>query len=74
MKRRCIKPERVTQDMEDIAGIRVMCQFVEDIYYVVKLLRKRKDMQVIEERDYIKAQKQVAIALIISLSYIQFSF
>lgn len=57
MKRRCIKPERVTQDMEDIAGIRVMCQFVEDIYYVVKLLRKRKDMQVIEERDYIKAQK-----------------
>ena len=43
--------------MEDIAGIRVMCQFVEDIYYVVKLLRKRKDMQVIEERDYIKAQK-----------------
>lgn len=35
-----------------------MCQFVEDIYRVVELLRKRKDMQVIEERDYIKTPKE----------------
>ena len=58
MKRRKIQPKRLSQDMEDIAGIRIMCQFVEDIYRVVELLRKRKDMQVIEERDYIKTPKE----------------
>ena len=31
---------------------------MEDIYRVVELLRKRKDMQVIEERDYIKTPKE----------------
>lgn len=58
MHRRRIKKKRLEQDMEDIAGIRIMCQFVEDIYYVVDLLRKRKDMQVLEERDYIKMHKE----------------
>ncbi|MDR0297955.1 MAG: GTP pyrophosphokinase family protein [Streptococcaceae bacterium] len=43
--------------MEDIAGIRVMVQFVEDIYDVLALLRSRTDFQVIEERDYIANQK-----------------
>lgn len=44
-------------EMEDIAGIRVMVQFVEDIYEVLGLLRKRKDFKIIEERDYINNQK-----------------
>lgn len=57
MNRRRIKEARLEQDMEDIAGIRIMCQFVEDIYRVVELLRKRQDMQVVEERDYIKVRK-----------------
>jgi putative GTP pyrophosphokinase len=34
-----------------------MCQFVEDIYEVVGLLRKRKDFKVIHERDYIENKK-----------------
>ncbi|MCL2681645.1 MAG: GTP pyrophosphokinase family protein [Streptococcaceae bacterium] len=50
-----------TQDtlsrMEDIAGVRVMVQFVEDVYDVLELLRKRKDFKIIEERDYINNQK-----------------
>ena len=36
--------------MEDIAGIRVMCQFVDDIDKVVELLRSRCDMQVLYEK------------------------
>ena len=46
-----------TETMEDIAGIRIMCQFVEDIYTVVDIIGKRSDMQIIEERDYIANQK-----------------
>ena len=34
-----ILEERIEQDMQDIAGVRVMCQFVEDIYQVVDLIR-----------------------------------
>ena len=30
--------------MSDIAGLRIMCQFVEDIHTVVELLRARRDM------------------------------
>lgn len=44
-------------EMEDIAGVRVMVQFVEDIWDVLELLRKRNDFKIIEERDYINNQK-----------------
>ncbi|WP_062352016.1 GTP pyrophosphokinase [Bacillus kwashiorkori] len=46
------------QEMQDIAGLRIVCQFVEDIYNVVKLLKMRNDFEVIEERDYIKEKKK----------------
>ena len=57
MIRRQIKEERLASDMEDIAAVRIMCQFVEDIYDVVAVLRKRTDMKIIEERDYIAKKK-----------------
>lgn len=45
--------EDVEEKIEDIAGIRIICQFVEDIDVVVNLIRKRKDMEVKTEKDYI---------------------
>lgn len=45
--------ERIEYEMEDIAGIRVMCQFVDDIQTVVNLIRNRKDMQIVYEKDYV---------------------
>lgn len=44
-------------EMEDIAGLRIMCQFVEDIYQVVELLRQRKDLTIILEKDYVTNKK-----------------
>jgi len=55
--RRKVQEDRLEQDMQDIAGLRIMCQFVEDIYQVVDLLRKRTDMTILEERDYISNEK-----------------
>ena len=43
--------------MEDIAGIRIMCQFVDDIDTVVNIIRNRKDMQVLYEKDYVSNVK-----------------
>ncbi|WP_339251268.1 GTP pyrophosphokinase family protein [Sporosarcina sp. FSL W8-0480] len=47
----------LAEELPDIAGLRIMCQFVDDIGKVVDTLRKRADMNVIEERDYISNKK-----------------
>ena len=52
-----IPVDRIRYEMEDIAGIRVMCQFVDDIDRVVELLRGRNDMQVLYEKDYVRGVK-----------------
>ena len=44
----------IERDMEDIAGIRIMCQFVEDIYTIVELIKLRSDMTIVYEKDYIE--------------------
>ena len=43
--------------IDDIAGIRIICQFIEDIYKVADIIRKRSDMKVVEEVDYVKNTK-----------------
>ena len=49
--------DRVGEEMEDIAGIRIMCQFVDDIDTVIELIRARKDMQILYEKDYVRNVK-----------------
>ena len=44
----------IEAEMEDIVGIRIMCQFVEDIYNIVNLIKSRSDMSIVYEKDYIK--------------------
>ena len=43
--------------IEDIAGVRIICQFEEDIYTVVDIVRKRKDLKIKQEKDYINNSK-----------------
>lgn len=53
--------KREIEDIEkipDIAGLRMMCQFVDDIRTVVELLRKRNDFEIVDERDYVSTQKE----------------
>lgn len=55
--RRNIDIDCLEAEMQDIAGLRIMCQFEEDIYEVAELIRNRHDLTVIQERDYIKNKK-----------------
>ena len=48
---------RLGNELQDIAGVRIMCQFVDDIATVTELIRQRNDMKVIEEKDYISNSK-----------------
>ena len=57
MARRGITYATLENDLQDIAGLRVMVQFVDDVEEVVAILRKRHDMRVIQERDYINHRK-----------------
>ncbi|WP_203332431.1 GTP pyrophosphokinase [Planococcus beigongshangi] len=50
--------DELAKELPDIAGIRMMCQFVGDIETVVSLLRKRNDLRIVEEKDYISREKQ----------------
>ena len=47
-KRKGIDVEEVTEKICDIAGIRLICQFVEDIEKVVQIIRERSDMVLYE--------------------------
>lgn len=57
MEVRNIKAEDLLIGVQDIGGIRIMCQFVEDIYEVAELLKNRQDFKVIIVRDYIQNPK-----------------
>ncbi|WP_368658610.1 GTP pyrophosphokinase family protein [Metabacillus halosaccharovorans] len=56
-KRKNISMEDLEEGLQDIAGVRMMCQFVDDIRFVVNMLKNRNDLEIIEERDYITNQK-----------------
>ena len=57
MNVRQIPVDNWIEEVTDIGGIRIMCQFVEDIYETVDLLRQREDFNIVVERDYITHMK-----------------
>jgi putative GTP pyrophosphokinase len=56
--RKNIPEDEIVYRMKDIAGMRIMCQFVDDIYAVVKLIKQRNDLKVLGEKDYVHQQKE----------------
>lgn len=53
-----IEIEEIEERIKDIAGVRIICQFVEDIERVVELIRAREDMKIIKEKDFINNMKE----------------
>jgi len=56
-KRLNVPMEQLETGIEDIAGIRIMCQFVEDIARLAELIKSREDMTFLYEKDYIRNNK-----------------
>lgn len=50
--------ENVEAKLNDVAGIRVICSFVEDIYYLADMLAAQDDLEVLTVKDYIKNPKE----------------
>ncbi len=46
-----------SHSLYDIAGMRVVCPYLQDVYSIAELLTKQDDIRLIRERDYIKNPK-----------------
>lgn len=49
--------ESIEKNLNDIAGVRVICSFPEDVYKLADALLKQDDIELIEKKDYIKNPK-----------------
>lgn len=52
-----ITVESVMQNLSDVAGIRVICAFIDDIYKVADMFTAQDDIELIKRKDYIKKPK-----------------
>ena len=52
-----ITMEGIEEGIRDIAGVRVICSFPEDIYMLADCLLKQDDVVLVERKDYIKNPK-----------------
>lgn len=49
--------ENIEKHLNDVAGIRVICSFPDDIYRLADLISKQDDIEVLGRKDYIKNPK-----------------
>lgn len=49
--------ESIRENIKDIAGLRITCSFISDIYRISEMLSKQHDLRILEVKDYIKEPK-----------------
>ena len=49
--------ESIEANITDVAGVRIVCSFLDDIYKLADILLQQDDVRLIEKRDYIKHPK-----------------
>ncbi|NLY11070.1 MAG: GTP pyrophosphokinase family protein [Firmicutes bacterium] len=45
------------ENIRDIAGIRITCSFLSDLYRIVDMLKNHLELEIVENKDYIKNPK-----------------
>ena len=49
--------ENIEENIDDVAGIRVICSYVDDIYLIARALANQSDIELITQKDYIANPK-----------------
>jgi putative GTP pyrophosphokinase len=49
--------QEIRESIKDIAGIRITCSFVSDIYHISRMLQGQDDLEIISVKDYIQNPK-----------------
>ncbi len=57
MQKKNISMENLEEEIDDIAGLRIICQFEEDIDALATLIENRSDMKIKSTRDYVTHNK-----------------
>ncbi|MCE4050017.1 MULTISPECIES: GTP pyrophosphokinase family protein [Bacillaceae] len=52
-----ITVENAKEHIHDIAGVRITCSFISDIYDIYEMLKKQSDIKIVEVKDYIENPK-----------------
>ncbi|MGN0165169.1 MAG: GTP pyrophosphokinase family protein [Lachnospiraceae bacterium] len=52
-----VSVDSIEQNLNDVAGIRVICSFIDDVYLMAEALLKQDDITLIERKDYIANPK-----------------
>ena len=52
-----ISKASIKENIRDIAGIRIVCSFISDIYTISEMIQSQKDLKIVECKDYIKNPK-----------------
>ena len=60
-KRLGVEFEDIAEEIDDIAGIRITCKYIQDVYQVFDLLKVRKDIDVVCVKTILKTQKIAVI-------------
>ena len=61
-KEREVTFETAVNTLNDIAGVRVVCYFADDIYQIADAVRRQKDFTIVKEKKlYQEAEKNAAI-------------
>ncbi|TWP51975.1 GTP pyrophosphokinase family protein [Lentzea tibetensis] len=47
----------IDEHLDDVAGVRVICPFVSDVYRVEQMLRRQHDVEIMRTKDYIASPK-----------------
>lgn len=50
--------EAIMANLNDVAGVRIICEFIDDIYTIAAMLAMQDDLKLIEIKDYIKYPKE----------------
>ena len=46
--------ESAMQNVNDIAGVRVVCSYIDDVYRVAEMVERQRDLEIVKRQDYIK--------------------
>ncbi len=56
-KKYIVKQQTAQEYLSDISGIRVICNFLDDIYRLAEILKEDEKLEVIKTKDYVKKPK-----------------
>ena len=48
----------IQENLYDVAGVRVICSFIDDVYFLADCISKQNDVEVVTIKDYIKNPKE----------------